>query len=65
MNTVSYHDEEKARLYGVEISEINRGFVIPEFKAVCRFTGKRIRVGTIEWVRHELNRLQISIKEGN
>lgn len=52
--TVHYTEEELARYYGVNIFMTNSGFVIPEYKAICKFTGKTIRRGTKEWVTDRL-----------
>lgn len=61
-NTVSYNDEELARFYGVRIDHVKPDWIIKEYRASCRFTGKTIRRGTIEFVTDRLNHLHIKME---
>jgi len=53
-------DEDTARRHGVVLMELVPKSA-PEWAAICSFTGKLIRIGTIEWVSSQLATYQIPI----
>lgn len=61
-DTVQEHQMEAARKHGVYLVELKpRSITTATVAAICSWSGKRIRVGTREWVEDELRKNGIRV----